>query len=64
MKFRHPARLPAAWVLAMLGALLLAGLVALTLLAAPVKGYLDAAAAGLHDPSAYAAAALARAGGM
>ena len=41
---------------------LLAGLVALTVFAGPVTAWLDTTAQGLHDPSAYIGAVLARAG--
>ena len=43
-------------------AVLLAALAGLTVAAGPVMDYLEAAAAGLHDPAAYVAAVLARAG--
>ena len=41
---------------------LLTGLVALTVFAGPVTAWLDATAAGLHDPTAYVVAVLPRAG--
>ncbi len=41
---------------------LIAGLVALTVFAGPVTAWLDVTAQGLHDPAAYVAAVLARAG--
>jgi multicomponent K+:H+ antiporter subunit D len=42
--------------------LLVAGLAALTVLAGPAMRYMEATAADLHDPAAYVAAVLARAG--